>query len=384
MRQMHFIFFKIIIVCILSLPFSQNAHALNIQQCKDIQNSADVTACLNKIYDAEQARLSRIFERVTNDIYPSLMARHQNVQAQNDAFDQPNLNAAAISEEQGTAVEPVPLPAKKPVAHNKDTQQEIQEKIKPDAMSAANDVQIKEIREVSKNLEITLREAQKSWLLYRDDQCRWQINRSANESAKRTEELSCLILLTQQRIESLALFAKEENQSLSAASYGVIPRWMNAISSEKPALYWQYNNHIRVDLDCDGQPEEIMTGLEILNIKPHKEKNAAASAQYKSWIAIAGNPVTGKAQVSFLPLENWIHKDKKKTRCISEPSLSFTPMPLPSVNNGQPPPEKVCSAYVEIKREGCNSRYLFAIDNTYSLFENKPDMLKNETSISSE
>lgn len=138
-----------------------------------------------------------------------------------------------------------------------------------------------------------LRESQKDWITYRDQECLWETTRVETESLKRIHELSCVTALTQQRADILALSLKEDQEDEGAArSYSATPRWMNALAADHPDVFWRYKDNIRADLDCDGEDEEIMPGLktQVLDVRTEGTDKYLV----KAVVAITENPATGR------------------------------------------------------------------------------------------
>ena len=105
----------------------------------------------------------------------------------------------------------------------------------------------------------TLRAAQKDWIVYRNQQCSWETQQVETESLKRIQELDCLAELTEQRTGVLSSSLKQEENAEAETEglekYSAFPRWMNVVARENPDVFWRYGDHMRVDLDCDGQDE---------------------------------------------------------------------------------------------------------------------------------
>lgn len=150
-----------------------------------------------------------------------------------------------------------------------------------------------EEQDKSKDRIASLRETQNNWIIYRDQECAWEIGSEATESLKRIKELSCLTKLTNQRADVLSLSLNEEDRSEAAQEQTTpTPRWLNTLVADHPMVFWKYQDHIRADLDCDGEVEEIMSGLSAA----YREVRTEDADRYAvtSVVSITNNPATGR------------------------------------------------------------------------------------------
>jgi uncharacterized protein YecT (DUF1311 family) len=109
------------------------------------------------------------------------------------------------------------------------------------------------------HIEVSLGETQQGWIAYRNSQCLWEAE-YAETGYEKIYELSCLASLTEQRVA--ALNAINEVQSRTAPrEFSSHPRWMNALADDYPDVLWRYSQWLQADVDCDGEQEEVMTGV---------------------------------------------------------------------------------------------------------------------------
>ena len=140
-------------------------------------------------------------------------------------------------------------------------------------------------------------QAQKDWLKYRDTQCRYEAGLTDNEALKHVYETSCLTALTQFRAQYLEDLKTRKNKSLPH-EFSNQPRWVNILTNSYPGIFWRYGEWISVDLDCDGEKEDIMTGLDV------SHKNQDPSVHSTLVVAVADTPETGKpkATIHYIPV----------------------------------------------------------------------------------
>ncbi|GJL85669.1 MAG: hypothetical protein DHS20C02_14440 [Micavibrio sp.] len=168
-----------------------------------------------------------------------------------------------------------------------------------DAQERLNTVFGKMLEQREDETEEGLQIAQRSWLVYRDLQCGWEAAQVETKAVKRLTELSCLTDLTESRADVLASGLDEKGAQHKFSAY---PRWMNVLAQENPDVYWRYGEHIRADLDCDGQDEQIMVGVDVTGNDKINTETGTASYKSDVILAVAENPVTGKPQTSLFRL----------------------------------------------------------------------------------
>ena len=166
-----------------------------------------------------------------------------------------------------------------------------------------------------------LKELQQSWLQYRDAECMWEGAQPQTPALKRIHELSCMARVTEDRLNILSVVLGDAENPDDMREYGAFPRWMNVLAKDHPDIYWDYGIRHAYDLNCDGDDEFIMEGVQIARQKgvvtPKQENKKTAKAgeepqmsndpvtfASKKMIAIVENPALGrpKAQVIALPV----------------------------------------------------------------------------------
>lgn len=152
----------------------------------------------------------------------------------------------------------------------------------------------------------TLNIAQKNWIAYRDTHCEWEANLAESPSLKRVYELSCLAEMTEKRIKLLELVQKREKEN-APREFSTQPRWMNALALDYPEIFWRYGEWKSTDMNCDGEDEQIMTGMSIVHIQDSVtiEDNAVTEGTHHDVeiiIAVSDNPETGRPKAKLLRL----------------------------------------------------------------------------------
>ncbi len=131
--------------------------------------------------------------------------------------------------------------------------------------------------------------AQKNWILYRDQECKWETQQEENEALKRIKELSCLTKITNSRIELLEPLITQMEET-PEEEFGTFPRWLNVLGEENPEVFWNYAAHIKADLNGDDREEYIITGLTI------GTKEAPKSVAV---LALIDTPESGKPHITY-------------------------------------------------------------------------------------
>lgn len=111
-----------------------------------------------------------------------------------------------------------------------------------------------------------LRELQATWLAYRDAECDWEASRVETDGLIKIYELSCEARMTIDRAELLEAIYKNEEKEMQAELSG-FPRWMNALTTDYPDVFWRFGERKRIDLNCNGDEEVVMIGAAVSRIK---------------------------------------------------------------------------------------------------------------------
>ncbi len=201
-----------------------------------------------------------------------------------------------------------------------------------------------------------VRSAQNDWISYRDKECIWETDQVETESLRRLEELSCLTILTEQRAELLEeTFGEQQEKEIK--EYSAFPRWMNVVADENPGIFWRYGNRLSVDLDCDGQEEEIMVGQEIQRNNTPSE--GVSPYTVKTVLVAAKNPVAGKPQARLLQV-NLLSDQKDGHLC--NPNVKLSVIDYPDItktaistdeNDTDQKEQPQCAQALKIQSGGC-------------------------------
>ncbi len=175
-----------------------------------------------------------------------------------------------------------------------------------------------------------LRELQATWLEYRDAECEWEASRVETDGLIKIYELSCEARMTIDRAELLEAIYKNEDTEKQAELSG-FPRWMNALTSDYPDVFWRFGERKRMDLNCNGDEEVIMVGAAVSRIKVleaaddtmEKDEKGRTPHALDVVVAITENTRTGrpKSQLFRLPI----------TQTLNGPSLCSDNVSLVSI-----------------------------------------------------
>lgn len=134
-----------------------------------------------------------------------------------------------------------------------------------------------------------LKNTQQSWIDYRNNECGWEVRNEATESLKRVRELHCLIRMTTNRQTTIDAYNQELYEQNRAQ--GVKPRWENVLYADYSDIFWRAGQATVSDLNCDGQMENTLLGI-----------NMANNSQQEYVIAFVENTRTGKPSPLFMSL----------------------------------------------------------------------------------
>lgn len=204
---------------------------------------------------------------------------------------------------------------------------------------------------------------QTEWLQYRDQECAWQAAQVDTESLRRVKELSCLTDLTIERSAGLELFVKDQQVPFAEKEMGYepFPRWMNVVANEYPDIFWRYGDHLKTDLDCDGQKEEIMLGWKVGLSMPGE--NAQSSHNVEAVISITDNPITGKPRSVLFFMNS---DDEEGVMCDPNPKLTVVNYNPPPLDEEGPEAAAQCDIALQVKAGACSPRLIFWDGQTYS------------------
>lgn len=203
----------------------------------------------------------------------------------------------------------------------------------------------------------SLKDIQKKWLEYRDQECALESDQVEDGSLKRLQELRCLNRINEERIG--ALDTMNEDTATKPIDIKAQPRWMNALANDYPDVFWRFGESLSLDLDCDAEDEVIMTGLRI----------APKTDALMAIIAITEKPDTGRPQSETFSLFLMPHEQSKAKsgayddkRHVCSSSLSLRPVPHPNA-------EETCGIALEVSDASCAPHILYRVDGKYQFLE---------------
>lgn len=224
-----------------------------------------------------------------------------------------------------------------------------------------------------------LKELQQTWLTYRDSECMWEAERSETPSLKRVNELSCMARVTEDRADLLTIVYGDGEDTSIQREFGDFPRWMNAMAKDNPSVFWDYGRRTEHDLDCDGESEYIMQGIETSSLPDaEKEEGEEDKAREKRFsqevvVAIAQNPPTGRPEVKTFKFPV-MDQDNNEIICSNDISLSFDKRVLEQESeqgSKEESEEEIktenCDAVLTINHKGCEPKTIFWSGKDFTL-----------------
>jgi uncharacterized protein YecT (DUF1311 family) len=232
-----------------------------------------------------------------------------------------------------------------------------------------------------------LGDAQQAWIGYRDAQCKWESGLAGNPSLERIYELSCITLLTNMRTELLATTSERELEE-EPREFGAHPRWINVLAHEYPDVFWRYGNWTKADLDCDGEDEQIITGV---SFKQEQDSEQAPSLI----VAISENPAIGKPSSFLLRIALRADNSSEEENqgpflCKTDVSFSYVPdvhmaeqvqqkqevSDQEQVKNGKT--QSSCKAHIKIDDKACSPLLIRHKNDEYILQSKTKKEVKSE------
>ncbi|MCB9982958.1 MAG: DUF1311 domain-containing protein [Rhodospirillales bacterium] len=217
-----------------------------------------------------------------------------------------------------------------------------------------------------------LKDLQARWVEYRDRECALETSGLETESLKRLETLRCLQRLTRERIGALQKSLNPEDPPEEQGETAAPPRWMNALASDYPNVFWNYGAQIEGDLDCDGENEHMMGGL----------RSSEDFMEVFPVVSISENPLTGRPKSTVIELgfdDESDNVDEERVRCGLVVGLSFAQPPdearLPEDKGGEgqvsdADVSAACINRLTITAEACGqSHTLYWTGNEYAFAE---------------
>ena len=174
----------------------------------------------------------------------------------------------------------------------------------------------------------TLKQLQQSWLSYRDAECAWEAGRAPTPPQEQMNKLSCIARMTENRTNLLTVIAEDSRIIEHSRRPGDFPRWMSALTTNHPGVFWKFGERLQADLDCDGQHEMVMPGVTFSFKPPQKEKTPDDQAKEAllytatAIIAIAQNAPFGhpETQLIHVPFD---YKGEKQDGMLCHTDISL-------------------------------------------------------------
>lgn len=189
-----------------------------------------------------------------------------------------------------------------------------------------------------------LKNAQQSWIQYRNSECDWEVQNEPTQSLKRVRELHCLIRMTSDRQKTIDLTNGDLQEQNKAQ--GVKPRWENVLYADHADLFWQTGQSITTDLNCDGQKEHTLLGVNIDDNSPNK-----------FFVAFIESTNTGRPSPILLELPHSEINAEDQTQCGKDITISL------SASSEQA--EECAMSSIQIQNGACRSYTMSFIDEKF-------------------
>ncbi len=220
---------------------------------------------------------------------------------------------------------------------------------KQDIQKRLNEIYAALLEEQGETNKSLLGTAQTLWVAYRDAQCSWETGNVKTPALERVSELSCLTALTKIRTDLLASILNREKEE-TPREFGTNPRWMNVLAHDYPDVFWRYGHWIRTDMDCDGNEEQVMSGI---SFSDKGEDNVDGVQNINVVLAISNNPETGKpkANIFRIPVTK---KEETVHFCKETVDLMLVPHPLTNHPLKEDSSQKDAAATKETPLDSCS------------------------------
>ena len=180
-----------------------------------------------------------------------------------------------------------------------------------------------------------LKSTQSAWLAYRDAECVAQVDQVETQSLKPLTKLSCEGLLTQQRLSVL-----QGGKEKTVDEVEALPRWVNVLAADYADVFWRYGSHTQVDLNCDSQKEEIMSGVKL-----------NPSGLPEVILAVVENPSSGRPRIS-----DFTFAKRDDGICGSDLVFETLPMPVAQDDLG------ACPVSLHVHDKACDGSYALRLE----------------------
>ncbi len=214
-----------------------------------------------------------------------------------------------------------------------------------------------------------LKDLQQTWLRYRDAECMWESTQTESAPLKRINEMSCMARLTDDRADILTVIYDETSLAGGRKEFGSFPRWMNVVSSDHPQTGWQYGKRESLDLNCDNENEEIITGYMTRTPATLEQKDSNGAYFIKDVaLAIVKNPAIGRPQSQLLTFE--VNQESAPYHiCSDDISVAVKEDPPAAIEDGAmgDEPETICRTYLELSAKGCDPKKIYWTGKNYEI-----------------
>lgn len=196
-----------------------------------------------------------------------------------------------------------------------------------------------------------LKNIQSEWLSYRDAECTWEAEQIGDPALKRSNELSCMARVTEDRIDLLTTAYNDSGEDRAPREYGAFPRWFNVLANDYKNTFWNFNSIAKHDLNCDGQIEHIIQG----SIVNRVEIDGVNAFENTAIVSIVQNPVTGRPVATNF---NYSLSDEETSSTLCDFKIEIIYKALETEPEEDSDDEKICNASLELKAGNCASKFI--------------------------
>jgi len=210
-----------------------------------------------------------------------------------------------------------------------------------------------------------LKELQKAWLNYRDQECMWEAEQATAPGLKGINELSCMTRLTSDRADLLEVTHMDVDPKVMR-QYANVIRWKNLLGNEYADVIWDYKNTNEEDLTCNERSEIIVRGTKY-NQTDMYEIAAQPLFEKQEIIAVIDNPKIGSPKANIFAFDIWDEVGDAAAQnmlCEGKLKLEFD---ITKTLNEETQELEVCESVIKIDNGKCTSRNIIWDGKEFSL-----------------
>lgn len=210
-----------------------------------------------------------------------------------------------------------------------------------------------------------LKELQKTWLNYRDQECMWEAAQATAPGLKGIVELSCMVRLSADRADLLEITYMDIDPD-TTRQFGNVTRWKNLLANEYSDIIWDYKNINEVDLTCNDKSEIIVRGVKY-NSTDMYEMAAQPLFEKQEVIAVIDNPAIGAPTATIFAFDIWDEVGEAAPQnmlCSGKIKLETNVVKTVDEETEE---LKTCESSITIDNGKCNARQIIWDGKVFSL-----------------